>query len=128
MIFADTSAVIALLRGNPPPQQLLEHELAISCVVELELYLGVFHKGGDREMKRVQKLLEEVELFPFDSVAASETAKIMAELWKKGEPIGDFDCQIAGHAISLEMPLVTANIKHFARISQLELIDWNQDQ
>ncbi len=48
----------------------------------------------------------------------------MAELWSAGKPIGDFDAQIAGHAITLKMPLLSHNTQHFKRVSGLELIDW----
>jgi tRNA(fMet)-specific endonuclease VapC len=125
MIFIDTSAVIQLLRGDSPPVAVASSTLAISTIVELELNIGILDGGGARELTRVKSFLSEVEIFDFDSKAAMETSKIVAELWQNGKPIGDLDSQIAGHSLSLNLPLLTANTKHFSRIEYLELIDWN---
>jgi predicted nucleic acid-binding protein len=38
--------------------------------------------------------------------------------------IGDFDSQIAGHALALSVTLVTDNRKHFGRVKGLQLIGW----
>jgi len=38
--------------------------------------------------------------------------------------MGDLDSQIAGHALSLEMPLLSDNAKHFKRVDGLDLVSW----
>ena len=40
---------------------------------------------------------------------------------------GDFDSQIAGHALSLSLALVTDNLKHFQRVKGLELLAWREE-
>lgn len=124
MILLDTSAVIQLLRGETPPEQIQNDSGGISSIVQLELMRGVYHKGGKKELLLVDEFLDQIEIFAFDSEAAIQTAKIMTQLWKAGTPIGDFDSQIAGHALALNLPLATYNIKHFERIPKLELIEW----
>ncbi|MEM1157564.1 MAG: type II toxin-antitoxin system VapC family toxin [Verrucomicrobiota bacterium] len=124
MIMLDTSAVIQLLRGSDIPNAWEDESIGISVVVEMELHLGALHGGGRREQKRVDDFLTAVKIFDFDRAAALETARVLAKLWSKGTPIGDFDAQIAGHALQLRLPLLTTNPKHFRRVDGLQVEIW----
>ena len=124
MILLYTSAVILLLRGESPKAVILRETVGLSSVVEMELWLGVFHGGGKKERRLVESFLESVRIFEFDSQAAERTARVIADLWFIGKPIGDFDSKIAGHALSLEMPLLSDNAKHFKRVDGLDLVSW----
>lgn len=124
MILLDTSAAILLLRGVEPPAEVAEESFGISTIVELELQLGVLHGGGRKEHRRVEEFLARAEVHPFDREAASETARVMAELWRRGKPIGDLDAQIAGHALALGLRLLTSNTRHFERVENLRVIAW----
>ena len=124
MILLDTSAVILLLRGESPKAVILRETVGLSSVVEMELWLGVFHGGGKKERRRVESFLESVRIFEFDSQAAERTARVIADLWFIGKPMGDLDSQIASHALSLEMPLLSDNAKHFKRVDGLDLVSW----
>jgi len=124
MILLDTSAAIEILRGTKPPAELEEEIVGISTVVEMELQLGVLHGGGKKERRRVDGFLDDCRIFPFDRPAAMKTAEVLADLWRIGQPIGDFDSQIGGHALSLGLPLLTANGVHFRRIHGLDVIDY----
>jgi tRNA(fMet)-specific endonuclease VapC len=125
MILLDTSAAIFLMRGELPDVSLHEETLAISVVVEIELMLGVLHGGKSKEATWVKSFLKDVRIYDFDRVAALKTAEVLAKLWKSGQPIGDFDSQIAGHALSLGLPLLTDNTKHFRRVDGLEVLSWS---
>jgi len=127
MILLDTSAVILLLRGEPIPERHESETLGISAIVEMELLLGALHGGGRKEQRRVDSFLSDVAIFDFNRHAALETAKLLAHLWKLGKPIGDFDTQIAGHALALDLPLLTGNVKHFKRAKGLKVLAWNGD-
>jgi len=52
--------------------------------------------------------------------------KINAALERKGERIEDFDAAVAAHAAAHGSILVTANMKHMARVSGLEVEDWSR--
>jgi len=125
MILLDTSAAIYLLRGEMPPTTLTEESIGISTIVGMELQTGAFHGGGQREKRRLKTFLEAVEIFNFDRAAALQAAKIRAEMWHAGQPIGDYDTLIAGHALTLNMPLLTANAKHFNRVKTLDVLPWS---
>jgi tRNA(fMet)-specific endonuclease VapC len=124
MILLDTSAAIALLRGESPNEAMRNESVGLSSVVEMELWVGVYHGGGEKERARVESFLKSVRIFEFDSQAAERTARVIADLWSIGKPIGDGDSQIAGHALSLKMPLLSDNAKHFKRVDGLDLVSW----
>ena len=123
LVLLDTSRCIEILRGKTLPDKWRTHRFCISSVVEAELWAGVYHSGGKNERVKVEKLLASVERVAFDSKAAEATGKILGTLTKAGKSIGDFDCQIAGHALSLKALLATKNRRHFQRIKDLGLLD-----
>lgn len=104
------------------PEKWRSHRFCISSVVETELWAGVYHSGGKTERIKVEKLLASVERVPFDSKAAETSGRILGTLTKTGKTIGDFDCQIAGHALSMNARLATKNIRHFQRIKELKVL------
>lgn len=77
------------------------------------------------EAERVEAFMQQVQIFEFDGMAARSSADVLAELWAKGEPIGDIDTQIAGHAIRLGLPLLTCNTKYFGRVKGLKVLPWS---
>jgi tRNA(fMet)-specific endonuclease VapC len=125
MIFLDSSAAIHLMRGELPDAPLRGETLVLSVLVEMELMLGVLHGGRVKEAKRVETFMKQVQVFDFDRPAARKCAEVLADLWSKGKPIGDIDTQIAGHALSLGLPVLTDNTKHFRRVDGLEVIAWS---
>jgi tRNA(fMet)-specific endonuclease VapC len=42
----------------------------------------------------------------------------------EGNPIGPLDTLIAGHALSLDVVLVTHNVAEFRRVAGLRIDDW----
>ena len=61
----------------------------------------------------------------------SEPASVAFGQWKatlqqRGTPIEDMDLAIASIALSLPARLATCNMRHFARIDDLELVDWSE--
>ncbi len=123
-ILLDTSVCIEILRGNPPPSTLKRRRFVISSIVEAELWAGVYHTGGHQERLKVERLLAAAERIPFDSSAAEATGKVLGSLAQSGRKIGDFDAQIAGHALATKSDLLTKNPKHFSRVQGLKIINW----
>jgi len=65
-----------------------------------------------------------IEILPYDRDAAEATARVRAELKKRGQPIGAYDVLIAGTALAHELILVTSNLREFNRIEGLRLENW----
>ena len=122
LVLLDTSWCLEIMRGNPMPQKWRTHQFIISSIVERELWAGVYHSGGKIERVKVEKRLASVERVPFESKVAEASGKILETLSKAGKSIGDFDCQIAGHALALNARLATKNKRHFQQIQELNLL------
>ena len=123
LVMLDTSYCIEIMRGKLLPADWRKHRFCISTVVETELWAGVYHSGGAIERQKVEKLLSSIERIEFDSKAAEASGKVLGMLAKEGKTIGDFDSQIAGHALSIKAHLATKNRRHFQRIKNLKLVD-----
>ena len=66
-----------------------------------------------------------LEIVAFDEAASGKYGAIRSVLEKNGMLIGSMDMLIAAHAISLDVTLVTNNIKEFRRIKSLKVVDWS---
>lgn len=63
---------------------------------------------------------------PVDIMILKHYSSASAKLAKLGAPIGPFDCQIAAHALSLGLILVTNNEKEFKRVRGLKVETWTK--
>ena len=71
--------------------------------------------------------LSPITILDFDSYAAEEYGKIRADLERKGTLIGPLDMQIAGHAKSEGLTVVTNNTREFCRVKGLVVEDWTKE-
>lgn len=69
-------------------------------------------------------MLLTLPVVPFDSAAAGHYGVIRTELERAGTPIGSLDLLIGAHARSLDLTLVTNNVREFKRIAGLRIEDW----
>lgn len=123
----DTNAVIEMLHGNRKMIERIERvgrkNCCISEITIAELYYGAV-KGGNpknfQDIDIVQNIFEIVPLYP----AYLEYAKTRHCLVTKGLAIDTFDMLIGSSAIQCGCILITHNRKHFERISNLKIEDW----
>ena len=99
--------------------------LCTSIVVASELRYGCAKKGSPELLRRVEEILDEIGVIALDVPADAEYGNIRSELGAAGQPIGSNDLLIAAHACSLNLTLVTANVREFSRIPGLEVENWN---
>src|SRR5262245_61453082 len=100
-------------------------DCAISTITAYELFTGVEKCANPaKERAKVERLLSTVFRLPFDAAAAADAARIRAALEAIGQTIGPYDLLLAGHAISLQLVLVTNNSAEFARVVGLGLANW----
>lgn len=127
----DTNVCVALLRGNRNVQARLKEstpdDCGVSAVTVFELYAGVNRcRQPAEEAFKLGKFLSPLHLLSFDMDAARRTADIRWELEKLGTIIGPYDLQIAGQALTLDVTLVTHNVREFQRVPGLRLVDWEK--
>lgn len=100
-------------------------DIAISAITRAELRYGVgLMDKFDKRRRRIDLLLKELPALPWGDEAADEFGRLKASLRRNGTPVGDFDTQIAAHALAEDLILVTHNTRHFERIPDLTLEDW----
>jgi tRNA(fMet)-specific endonuclease VapC len=113
----DSNLCIRVLRDRPAAvRERFNREadgLCISSVVLMELLHGA------EKSARVEHHRRAVEDF-----AAAHAAEIRAELERRGQRIGAYDLQIAGHARSQGLIVVTGNLDEFRRVDGLRSEDW----
>ena len=95
-----------------------------SIVVACELRFGAKRRGSDTLTRRVEQLLASLTVLPFDEPADRHCADIRGALERAGTPIGNHDLFIAAQARSLDMTLVTHNMREFERVPGLRVEDW----
>ncbi len=135
MIIADTNVVSEFMRDQPDAnvlawaQTIDAADLGI-CVVtveEIERRLGRLPAGRRRRdlEQRWQQLLDVfAELIAvYDRAAASATARILVHAESSGHPMGLADAQIAGICLSGGRQLATRNVRDFANVLGLVVVN-----
>lgn len=125
----DTNVCIAAMRGNPALLERMQlaspGDLAISSVTLFELLSGVERSSKPAlERVKVMRLADLLQVVSFDAAAAAQTAQLRWTLERIGPKIGPYDTMLAGHAIALDLVLVTHNQREFQRAPGLQLEDW----
>lgn len=128
----DTNVFIALIRGrNPMVRERFRRALSgdepvvASLIVEHELLYGAeTHPRSQTQRESVGLLLAQVTVQPFDAHDIAAAAQIRAWVKPQGLSIGAYDALIAGQALARNWTVVTANMREFARIDRLNVIDW----
>ena len=125
----DTNIISEALRNPFGPLQnrvanFDEGLIATSAIVASEMRYGARKKGSARLIERVEDILVRVEVLPYDELASHHFADIRAGLEKQGRQIGWGDYFIAAHARSLNLTLVTDNIREFSRVGGLKIENW----
>ena len=129
----DTNVVVDLMRHEAAVRANYDRAVeagssfCISVVVLQELIFGA--EASDdvaRERAKIDQLLHEIEVVPFEPADADVGGRAQAAMKKRGRkaPIGDFIVGV--HALAREATLVTANTRHFENIPGLKLLDWRQ--
>jgi predicted nucleic acid-binding protein len=126
MILLDTNVLSELMRARPSPR--VEAWLAaeppaglfISTITEAELRYGVAVLPRGRRRDLLSAALEAMlaedfaeRILPFDRAAAADYAVIAADRQQAGQPISQFDAQIAAIARSRGAAVATRNDTDF---------------
>ncbi len=100
-------------------------DLGISVITLAELEYGA-NKSNEptRNREALEQFVSPLEIAVFDRQVTSVYGKIRALLEKRGRPIGSMDLLIAAHALSLNVRLVTNNMREFKRVPGLHVENW----
>ena len=128
----DTNILSDLVRN--PSGQVMRHIDAVgedavftSIVVAAELRYGVAKRRSRTLRDRIEALLSELRVFALDAPADACYGAVRADLEAKGMTIGHNDLMIAAHSLALGATVVTANVREFRRVDDLEVENWLSD-
>jgi len=97
----------------------------VSVITLAELEYGVSKSSRPaRNREALAQFISPLEVVSFDRHATTAYGKLRAALEKKGQPIGSMDLLIAAHALSLQVRLITHNVKEFRKVPGLRIEDW----
>lgn len=99
-------------------------ECCISSVVYQELMVGLIGAKGTRHEESFVEFMQLIRVMPFSQADALTAADFYVANTKTGHNIGRFDNQIAGHAASAGLILVSGNRKHFKPMLGLSVESW----
>ena len=103
---------------------LLHPQLTISIVTRYEVLRGLKAKRATAQLGKFEILCASLQILPLSDAAIVRAADIYADLYGRGELIGDADILIAATAIEHGCVLVTNNENHHSRIRQLPVENW----
>ena len=100
-------------------------QLCISTVTLMELIKGVEKSvNPEANLQVVEGFAARLVVLDFDRNAAIHSGQIIAALELRGQRIGAYDSQIAGHARSQGLIVVTNNTREFDGVPGLRIENW----
>lgn len=126
----DTNICIYIAKQKPIHifsrfEELVIGEACMSTITYGELFYGAQKsQQSQKNMVLLQDLAQLIPPLPMPPEAGKQYGRIRTILEQKGMPIGNNDLWIAAHALSLDVTLVTNNMKEFNRIKELQLENW----
>jgi tRNA(fMet)-specific endonuclease VapC len=126
----DTNICIYIIKKKPIQviqviQKKKIGDICISTITLAELQYGV-EKSSNKVINQLAltAFLAPIEIINFNDKAARHFGSIRAHPESIGKIIGPFDIQIAAHALSEDLILVTNNTKEFERVPGLKIENW----
>ena len=129
MIGIDSDCIIDFLNGDPKAVEAVrkyKEEIVTTEINIFEVFFGIYTN------KNISKNHEEDTQLFFDSIKilnidgwGIKAAKLLTNLIKKGKIVEQNDCLIASIMLAKGCnKIITRNIKHFSRISDIEAIPY----
>ncbi len=102
-----------------------DSEIALSTINLFELEYGMGKSNNRIKMDSyVLNLRKRYAVLDFDLAASQQAGSVRALLHTQGTPIGPYDVQIAGIALSNNLTVVTRNTREFSRVPNLKVENW----
>lgn len=127
-MIADTCFIIDLMRGKPKALEKMKEieenreKQFITTPTIFELAVGIkMAKLSNKEEQKVLSILKKFSVIDFKTKSAWIAGLKLGELNTKGQSIDPIDAQIVGIAITQNEVVITRNVKHFERITDLKI-------
>ena len=126
----DTTTISDYLRGN---QNIINHfrvtsfkVIFVSSITKFEVEYGMIKNIKARKLfgEQLELLYSQIGTIYFNDDCAKVAAKIKNQLFVKGTPVATEDLLIGAIALNHGLTVVTINTKHFKKIPDLKIVDW----
>jgi len=132
MYLLDTNILSELIKRKPNANILTRlglepsRTLFTSCICIMELRFGsALRKDFERFWRKItNEIISRVNILPIGEKETLIAGDLLADLRKTGQIIGLEDVLIAASAITHQYTVVTANTRHFSRITGLQIENW----
>lgn len=127
MKILDSTIIIDFLKGQPNAIELMERnksEVATTTINQFEVLYGIHKRAQFKqdELHAARRFFENIDIFPFDSMASSLSAEMAGALVKKGSTLAHDDCRIAAIALRNNVTIIiTQNKKDFQKIKGIQV-------
>jgi tRNA(fMet)-specific endonuclease VapC len=105
-------------------QSIGEEKICTSIIVACELKFGARKKNSPQLLENIEAILDCIEILPLTEPVEQYYAEIRTYLEQQGIPIGGNDLLISAHALTLDITIVTANVREFSRVPNLKVENW----
>jgi|GEM_PF-263237 len=135
----DTDIWLDIMKGVHP--RVREHaevywntfgQFTLSVITVAEVVRGLVKRQRVEALARWRAEMEALEILPIDRAVGDLAGELYARLEQAGTPIGRWDPLIAATALHHRLVLVSANVRHYARVVEvgypLRVENWREDQ
>ena len=134
MIYLDTEACIALLKGKEGIKQVLQknkESIAITTPTLFEIYCGIryYEKQGiiKKDEQEILTQINKFKIFFLDQMAALKASEIWTQLKLSGQMIKIMDILIGAIILTQNHKKIVTNDAHFDNIPGLTPIPYSMD-
>lgn len=99
--------------------------LTFSALTYYETKSGLMYKDARKQKQRFEQLADISEIIPLGKEVADVASQIYVDLRGQGLLIAPVDLLIGATAVCYDYTLITANVKHFQNIRDLQYEDWS---
>ncbi len=135
MIFSlDTNVMVDLVNGRRPDvrerydEALSRGDQMVTCALAAHelLYGAAISPRPGVHVEKANELLADLEIIDWTFEDALRTIPVRQILRGRGQSIGTWDLLIAGQALHRGWTVVSANLREFGRIDELQVVDWTK--
>jgi tRNA(fMet)-specific endonuclease VapC len=126
----DTDTLSLLMRRQPSVVKQAEaylaawHHFTLSVITRYEVLRGLKAKQATSQLTAFNRFCQATEILFLTEEIVDAASTIYANLYHRGELIGDADILIAATATVNELTVITHNVRHFSRIDGLAVQSW----
>jgi tRNA(fMet)-specific endonuclease VapC len=126
----DTDILSFYFKGEPHvverfTEYLQKYEtINISIITFYEVLAGLQFVGSQKKIQEFQKFILHNTIFHLSEESARISARLYADLRKRGITVGTSDLLIAGIALENDLTLITNNERHYTPIAGLQVENW----